>query len=59
MGVGSQTILDAIEDGAASVSAVGAATGAGTNCGSCKSEIASLLKVSLETVNISEHVAAE
>ncbi|MBJ3763744.1 molybdopterin-dependent oxidoreductase [Maribius pontilimi] len=43
-GVGVNTILSAIEsDGLMSVDAVGAALSAGTNCGSCRSEIAALL----------------
>ena len=43
-GVGVNTILTAIEtEGLASVEAVGAALSAGTNCGSCRSEIATLL----------------
>ncbi|RYH00876.1 nitrate reductase [Salipiger sp. IMCC34102] len=43
-GVGVNTILSAIEsDGLMTVEAVGAALSAGTNCGSCRSEIATLL----------------
>ncbi|SEM89692.1 nitrate reductase [Palleronia pelagia] len=43
-GVGVNTILTAIEtDGLMSVEAVGAALSAGTNCGSCRPEIAALL----------------
>jgi len=43
-GIGINTITRAIENGAArSVDAVGAALGAGTNCGSCRPEIAALL----------------
>ncbi|WP_116130827.1 nitrate reductase [Tropicimonas sp. IMCC34043] len=43
-GVGVNTILSAIETGGLmSVEAVGAALSAGTNCGSCRSEIAALL----------------
>ena len=42
--VGVNTIVTAIEtDGLATVDAVGAALQAGTNCGSCRSEIAALL----------------
>jgi assimilatory nitrate reductase catalytic subunit len=41
--VGAKAITAAIEGGACSVDAVGAATGAGTNCGSCRPEIARLL----------------
>lgn len=43
--VGVNTILDAIEsDGLMSVEQIGAALNAGTNCGSCRPEIASLLE---------------
>ncbi|WP_435169127.1 molybdopterin-dependent oxidoreductase [Falsirhodobacter sp. 1013] len=42
-GVGRNTIQTAILDGACDVAAVGCATGAGTNCGACRPEIASLL----------------
>jgi assimilatory nitrate reductase catalytic subunit len=41
--VGARTIEKACAGGAASVEAVGAATGAGTNCGSCRVEIARIL----------------
>jgi len=42
--VGMNTITKAIEeDGLLSVEAIGAALGAGTNCGSCKPEIAAIL----------------
>jgi assimilatory nitrate reductase catalytic subunit len=41
--VGAKTIAAAIDGGACTVDAVGAATGAGTNCGSCRPEIARLL----------------
>jgi assimilatory nitrate reductase catalytic subunit len=41
--VGARRIEAAIHAGAASVDAVGAATGAGTNCGSCRPEIARLI----------------
>ena len=44
LNVGVNTILTAIESGAVlSVEAIGAALGAGTNCGSCRPEIAALL----------------
>ncbi len=42
--VGSKTIETACAAGARTVEAVGAATGAGTNCGSCRTEIARLLQ---------------
>ncbi len=41
--VGANTIGDAIKAGASDLAAVAAATGAGTNCGSCRPEIARLL----------------
>ncbi len=41
--VGARSIAAAINAGACSVEAVGAATGAGTNCGSCRPEIARLI----------------
>ncbi|MBV6656580.1 MAG: nitrate reductase [Devosiaceae bacterium] len=41
--VGRNTIAAAITDGATSLDAVGAACQAGTNCGSCRSEIAAML----------------
>jgi assimilatory nitrate reductase catalytic subunit len=41
--VGARTIAAAIEAGAADIDAVGAATAAGTNCGSCRPQIAALL----------------
>ena len=44
LGVGSGTIETAIKSGANSVDGVGAATGAGTNCGSCKPEIRGLIE---------------
>lgn len=45
-GVGVNTIVDAVENrGALSVEAIGEVLGAGTNCGSCRPEIAELLKV--------------
>ncbi|MFK8033687.1 MAG: molybdopterin-dependent oxidoreductase [Hyphomicrobiales bacterium] len=52
MGIGKNEISAAARGGCFSVSAIGSATGAGTNCGSCKSEI---------KVIINEHqlVAAE
>ncbi|RJE78848.1 nitrate reductase [Paracoccus sp. JM45] len=44
LGIGINTILDAIETRQLmSVDAIGAAIGAGTNCGSCRPEIADLL----------------
>jgi assimilatory nitrate reductase catalytic subunit len=43
MGVGAGAIRAAITGGCGDVAAVGAATKAGTNCGSCKPEIAAIL----------------
>lgn len=42
-GVTDRAIRAAIDDGAGSVGAVGAMTGAGTGCGSCRSEIRTIL----------------
>ena len=44
LGVGSSAIEEAVMAGASSVEGVGAATGAGTNCGSCKPEIRAILE---------------
>jgi len=41
--VGRNTLLAAVANGASSVAALGEATCAGTNCGSCKPELATLL----------------
>jgi len=41
--VGARRIEAAVVSGAASIEAVGSATGAGTNCGSCRPEIARLI----------------
>jgi assimilatory nitrate reductase catalytic subunit len=43
MNVGINTVRDAISAGAATVDAIGRATCAGTNCGSCKPELSALL----------------
>ena len=43
MNVGVNDIIDAVRAGCASVDAIGFATGAGTNCGSCKAEIKVIL----------------
>ena len=47
--VGREQILAAMRAGADNVAAIGAATGAGTNCGSCRSEIGRLMKNSGKT----------
>jgi assimilatory nitrate reductase catalytic subunit len=44
MKVGSYAIDNAIAEGCATVEAIGETTGAGTNCGSCRPEIARMLK---------------
>lgn len=44
--IGRNTILDAIAQGAGTVSTIGDKTCAGTNCGSCKPELAALLALS-------------
>ncbi len=54
-GVGEYAICEAVRHGAASVDAIGAATCAGTNCGSCRPAIARLM----EQVLVSELEAAE
>jgi assimilatory nitrate reductase catalytic subunit len=43
MNVGRNTLLGAIAGGATTVPALGDCTGAGTNCGSCKPELAALI----------------
>ncbi|MBD8689728.1 MULTISPECIES: nitrate reductase [unclassified Rhizobium] len=48
-GVGINQITAAIRDGCRSVESVGAATCAGTNCGSCRAEIRGLIDVCLKT----------
>ena len=45
MGVGAERIAAAIEGGACDVEAVGAATSAGTNCGSCRTDILRMIAV--------------
>jgi assimilatory nitrate reductase catalytic subunit len=47
----------AIAGGACTVDAVGAATGAGTNCGSCRPEIARRISVAAPAVNEERHAA--
>ena len=41
--VGRNTLLQAVDSGAQSVDALGELTSAGTNCGSCKPELAALI----------------
>lgn len=59
MGVGSAAIEDAISKGARSVEGIGAATGAGTNCGSCKPEIRAILQAMVASKSKPTTVAAE
>jgi len=47
--VGREQILGAMRAGAVDVAAIGAATGAGTSCGSCRSELGRLVKDSAKT----------
>ena len=51
--VGRNTLLDAVQNGAASIAELGALTCAGTNCGSCKPELADLL------LEVAQPIAAE
>ena len=44
-GVGRNTIQQAIGKGACTVAAIGCATGAGTNCGACRPELAAMLSL--------------
>jgi assimilatory nitrate reductase catalytic subunit len=55
--VGAKTIDAAITAGAGTPDAVGAATGAGTNCGSCRPEIARMIRALSVTSKESAHVA--
>ncbi|MEO0402469.1 MAG: molybdopterin dinucleotide binding domain-containing protein, partial [Pseudomonadota bacterium] len=50
MGVGINDLHRALANGATTVEALGAATGAGTNCGACRPELASLLPDPLRTL---------
>jgi assimilatory nitrate reductase catalytic subunit len=42
-GVGASQIAAAVRDGCATVEAIGAALQAGTNCGSCRAEISTII----------------
>ena len=53
--VGAKAVQAAIDAGAASPDAVGAATGAGTNCGSCRPEIARMIAATASTVKEPAH----
>jgi assimilatory nitrate reductase catalytic subunit len=59
LGVGSVAIDEAIVAGSRSVEGIGAATGAGTNCGSCKPEIRALLEKWKPEVSPRQTMAAE
>lgn len=50
MGVGMNDLRRAVAAGAASVDALGAATGAGTNCGACRPELAAILPAPAKTM---------
>lgn len=53
-GIGQQTIISAIQDGADSVDRIGACTRAGTNCGSCKPELKKLIADALAETDIEQ-----
>jgi assimilatory nitrate reductase catalytic subunit len=55
--VGAKVVETAIAAGARTPDAVGSATGAGTNCGSCRPEIARMIKSLAITPKESAHVA--
>lgn len=59
LGVGSAAIQEAVHAGALSVDGIGAATGAGTNCGSCKPEIRAMLERFKAERAKSQTIAAE
>ena len=59
LGVGSAAIQEAVHAGALSVDGIGAATGAGTNCGSCKPEIRTMLERFKAERKSSHSIAAE
>ncbi len=50
--VGARRIAAAAEAGARDVQAIGAATGAGTGCGSCRPEIIRLLKAAVQEEDV-------
>lgn len=59
LGVGSVAIGEAIQAGSRSVEGIGAATGAGTNCGSCKPEIRAFLEKLMSEEAPPQTLAAE
>jgi assimilatory nitrate reductase catalytic subunit len=56
--VGAKVVQAAIAAGAATPDAVGAATGAGTNCGSCRPEIARMIAATTKAASVKETVDA-
>jgi assimilatory nitrate reductase catalytic subunit len=56
--VGAKIVQAAIAAGAATPDDVGAATGAGTNCGSCRPEIARMIAATTKTASVKETVDA-
>ncbi|MEH6696579.1 MAG: molybdopterin-dependent oxidoreductase [Hyphomonas sp.] len=59
LGVGMNVIRAAVLGGAANDREIGAVTGAGTNCGSCKPELRAILESLRSDVGLMEEVAAE
>ncbi|WP_051600119.1 MULTISPECIES: nitrate reductase [unclassified Hyphomonas] len=59
MGVGTGKIREAVEAGAMTAEQIGTATGAGTNCGSCKPEIRKLIEGMRADIGNTRQVAAE
>ncbi|MEM6487009.1 MAG: (2Fe-2S)-binding protein, partial [Pseudomonadota bacterium] len=60
-GIGAKTVAAAIaQQGLADVAAIGRALGAGTNCGSCKPELAAILAAAgRRRPPLAEEIAAE
>jgi len=48
LNVGSKTIQHSIDAGCHTVQSVGVACGAGTQCGTCRSELAAMIKLTVE-----------
>lgn len=59
MGVSTRKIEQAIDAGSTSVEGIGDATGAGTNCGSCKPDIRKILKAREALTQTNSKLAAE
>ncbi|WP_084398839.1 nitrate reductase [Henriciella aquimarina] len=51
LGVGRNTLIDAIRDGATTLNMIGTCTGAGTNCGSCRPDIRKLMEARNENAD--------